>query len=348
MHAIPPSLLLFFLSIREPGANQARLQEKSPMRGIGGCLSTQDYVRPRFHNFKMKNLFSVLSKYGSGQPENYLTESFVFLLQQALQRSPEIAWTIVNNLVGGRLSDAEKSPGGIEIITQLVLEDGTPDIEILMTEEFRAFIEVKHDSSLSKGQLEAYHQLLRKSSEPVKSLVLLTRSKSRVDETTLKSSEYHHVCWYEIHRDFHNLLGEDEVLDFLIKAFLDFLEEKRMSLQRISWEYEKGVLSLIDFATMLEAAILEVISDMKVQKTGGWSWRGFYLDRDNRNLFVGIRYDEPSVLVFENNGGTNPTFQRSLKFNDVHFFSLDAGDQFETIIRFVSDALDEFDAIAEE
>jgi hypothetical protein len=280
----------------------------------------------------LSNIFHSLSKYAQLSTENFLTESFVYVLQQCLARSPT-AKMLLGQLIGLDLVHDLSTPAPIELSTQVSLEGGIPDIQIMVPGALHCYVEVKHDSHLGEGQLEYYHDLLQQSPEPLKSLVLLTRSRASAAETKLTSSQYHHVCWYEIHRWLHELEGHDEVLDYLIRDFTNFLEEKSMSHTRINWQYEEGVASLIDFTIMLESAIGETMVDRKVTKSAGWSWRGFYVDGD---VFVGIRYDMPVLLVFENDTGNNPTFKRDLHLPAVHFFSLDAGEQYEAIVNFLT------------
>lgn len=248
---------------------------------------------------------------------------------------------LLNRLVGIDLANALTSPSPIKLSTQVSHELGIPDIEIIIPGEFHCFIEVKHDSPLGVGQLKSYRMHLDQLHEPLKAMVLLTRSRVYAVETMLQPEQYHHVCWYEIHRWLHEFEGEDTVLDFLIYDFTHFLEEKNMSHQRITWEYERGVSSLIDFTNMLESAIGDTMSKFKLARTAGWSWRGFYLNGD---IFVGVRYNDPTRVVFENKQGNSPTFKRDLVFSDAHFFSLDTGEQYETIVDFLTKSLKEHSA----
>lgn len=286
----------------------------------------------------MRNLFAALAKYPGTEAENYLTESFVFVLQQLLSREESAAHAFIERLIGVELFAGENSPAVVQISTQVRVEGGIPDIEIRIPDELHAYIEVKHDAHLGFGQLEFYKSVVERSLEPTKVAILLTRSRSSSVETELAPDEYHHVCWYEVHRWFSSLTTEDPVLKFLIHDFISFLEAKRMSHQKIKWAYEEGVPALIDFTDMLESVIAEVVPDLKMTRTAGWSWRGFYLDS---RVFIGIRYDDPTRLVFENDSGNSPTFKRAFIFSEAHFFSLDAGEQFEVLAKFIEGSFTE-------
>jgi hypothetical protein len=167
----------------------------------------------------LRNLFSTLARYGNYEVENYLTESFVFVLEQLLQRDEAAAIPFMERLLGIGLSDVSDSPANLQISTQVRVEEGIPDIEVRIPGGFQAYIEVKHDAHLGSGQLEYYKALLDKSTAPVKVAVLLTRSKASSVETHLEPEDYHHVCWYEVHRWFSLLTTEDEVLIYLISDF---------------------------------------------------------------------------------------------------------------------------------
>ncbi len=187
------------------------------------------------------NVFRTLSKYGSKESENYLTESFVFTLRLLFDRSPSVGFDVLERLLGFSISEDLNVPAIPEFVTQEKVEEGYPDITVRFEPDGLAYIEVKHDAPLGDGQLEYYKRMLVKSESSVQALVLLTRSKQSAIETQLTEDDFHHVCWYEVHSWLRKYFGIDSVMDYFIQDFLEFLEEKKMSLQRISWEYDKGV-----------------------------------------------------------------------------------------------------------
>ena len=279
------------------------------------------------------NVFKDLSRYGRLEPENYLTESFVFILRLLFARSSTIGIDFLSSLINIDLTSIVESPSPPKFATQEHIEQGIPDITISIDSDLLAYIEVKHDAPLGPGQLEYYKKLLSMSEARSKALVLLTRSQYSAVETELSKDEFHHVCWYEVHSWLRKLVAENEILEYFINDFLTFLEEKNMSLQRIKWEFESGVGSLIDLTTMLEAGIGELLNNLKIKRTAGWSWRGFYLDD---TYFLGIRYENAVVISFEDNLGTNPDLKMDLDLKSEHFFSLDSGEQFECILNFIN------------
>jgi len=287
---------------------------------------------------KSLNLFKTLSKYGSRAAEDYLTESFVVLMQNLLERRPAAGLRFLNTLCGLTGEVRFDNPEMVLLSTQVAVEAGRPDIQLRSGSDILVYIEVKHDAPLGERQLEYYKEQLDRSDSAHKVLVFLTRSLASCQETTLPRSEYHHICWYDVHRELSALKGGEigEVCIFLIDEFLTFLEGKQMSLERVGWEYISGVPSLVALINLLEVAILEAAPEMSLRRTGGFSWLGFYLDG---KYFCGVRYAEPLVVVFENNLGTDPTYKRDLGLENEHFFSLSQAEQLECLVTYVQDCL---------
>ena len=286
-------------------------------------------------------LFSSLSRYAFRQEENFLTESLVYLLNLILERENEIGLSILAKLCGEKFATWLDYSPTISITTQFTVDEGRPDIVIQVDTNHVVFIEVKHDSSLGDDQLERYYAYLKGLPIEDTQLVLLTRSRHSVQETSLDQSLFHYVCWYEISGWLSEADIKDEVALFLVEQFIEFLKEKEMSMEKISWEYMEGVPALVNLANMIRTAIAEALPEEQYRRTAGWNWIGYYLGEDT-DIFIGLRYKEPLRIVFENDRGNEPTFQRELVLPDVHFFSLTAGEQLESLIKFVRTSFEEF------
>ncbi len=283
------------------------------------------------------NIFSILSRYAFRQEENYLTEALVYLLNTILEKEEQIGLVILTNLCGEKTAAWISESEVISIATQFSTEGGIPDIVINAGDEKMVLVEVKHDSSLGEGQLESYYAYLEKLKTDDKQLVLLTRSRHSIQETNLDQELFHHVCWYEISGWLSEADFQDEVVKYLVEQFLDFLKEKEMSMEKITWEYIQGVPAMLNLVTMIGTAISEVFPESSTKKTVGASWAGYYVE----GIFIGFRYASPLLIVFENDTGNNPTFKRDLHLEKVHFFSLTAGDQLECLIDFVGNSFEE-------
>lgn len=281
------------------------------------------------------NVFSSLFKYGCGVDENYLTEALVFVVKLLLRRLPAEGLALVNLLGGEPQGALFSDPGSVEISTQVTVEQGRPDIEIREGSEVLVYVEVKHDSGLGWDQLERYHSELLASNTPTARLVLLARSRYSSPATKLPASEYHRLRWYEIYNQLARIETSDKVCKYFLECLMEFLEEKKMSLRQVKWEYITGVPALLDLTEMMETAITVVMPAAKPRRTAGWNWRGFYL---HDVYFFGVRYTEPMSVVFEDDRGNYPTYQRRLDLAAAHFFSLDKDEQFECMVTFLRDA----------
>jgi hypothetical protein len=219
-----------------------------------------------------ENVFSNLFRYGPGEEENYLTEAFVFLLKLLLERTPDRGLPIINQLSGLPQEAHLRNPESVAISTQVIVAEGRPDIEIRDGQDTLVYVEVKHDASLGVRQLERYWAELQAGTASNTRLVFLTRSRVSARETTLAPEKYHHVCWYEIHNQLAKTEIQDEVCQYFVHSFLRFLEEKRMSMEKVPQEYIQGVPALLKLTDMIEASILEAIPNAKHKSSSGWSW----------------------------------------------------------------------------
>jgi hypothetical protein len=284
-----------------------------------------------------QNIFSTLFKYCVGSDENYLTDAFAYVLRLLLHRAPQNGITIINQLCGLQQANCFEQPTTITINTQVTVDEGRPDIEV-RDHNILVYVEVKHDAPLSEGQLEYYKSKLIDSPHAFTQLVLLTRSRLSAKETTLFHEQYHHIRWYEVHDLLAHAPISDNICRFFVDELLQFLKEKNMVMNKVTWEYIRGVPALLDLTNMLEEAVAEVMNSRKMRRTAGWSWRGFYSED---GFYIGIPYDHPTSITFQNNGGRNPTYIRDLELENAHFFSLAQGEQFECIVSFLRQSLDE-------
>ena len=125
-----------------------------------------------------------------------------------------------------------------------------------------------------------------------------------------------------------------------------------MSMQKVGWEYIRGVPALGNLMNMIEVAIKSTSLSIYA-KSAGWEWKGFYLN--DKDYFCGVYYSDPLSLVFElqleiepdeeilaTSGyryGKTPWGQLylSLDLEAAHFFALNKDEQLETIATFLTE-----------
>jgi hypothetical protein len=165
-----------------------------------------------------------------------------------------------------------------------------------------------------------------------------------------------HVRWFEVYNWLAEAEPEDPVSKYLVQSFIAFMEEKQMSIQKVSWEYIEGVPALTNLMNMIQVA-MESLSLPIYQKTAGWDWKGFYiLDSEH---FYGIYYERPLTVVLEiqHKGQydletlkeTETRYpleetQRAILFlldlESTHFFSLNKDEQLDLITNFLRERLE--------
>jgi hypothetical protein len=297
-----------------------------------------------------QNIFSALAKYNSARDENYLTEAFVFLINSLLLRERPIGLEILTQLCVENNEFSFNTDEAISVSTQETTEQGTPDIKVSSPDKL-IYIEVKHDSPLGAQQLERYKKALESSTATIQHVVLLTRFV--VDFEEQEEKPYKHVCWFEVYNWLASARdkAQDSVSGYLIEQFMSFLEVKRMSIQKVGWEYINGVPAFNNLISMIEAAIRGASIPL-YKKSVAWEYKGFHLE--NAEFWCGISYYDPSpmVVIFQIVDKQNFDAKRvppsdysageneysiffNLQLEKIHFFALDKDKQLEEITNFV-------------
>ena len=221
------------------------------------------------------NIFSTLARYSGHAEENYLTESLAFVARLLLDRDPTLGLDFANLLSCQRDEPWFTSAASVQISTQVSTAVGNPDIELRQSGVL-VYVEVKHDSPLGIDQLERYKEQLDQSSVSKKRLILLSRSRYSNIGTSLDPSAYHRLYWYDIYNWLASAKTDDEVSRYFCDGLMGILEEKKMSVKKVGWEYINGIPAMLDLIAMMEAALSVALPEASRQRTGGWFWRGFY------------------------------------------------------------------------
>lgn len=277
------------------------------------------------------NLFRSLHGCSTIQEENYLTESFVLVLRRLLELEAGAALDLINAICNWPVGQELPSAEPVVVSTQVAVASGIVDV-VLHSRNHIVYIEVKDGSGLGLNQLEYYWDRLQEDEAVWKRLVLLSRSRSTADATALAAHQFHNLCWFEVHAWLRAAQLADPVARHYAAQFVEYLENKNMALAAVGWEYIKGVPALINLSEMLLAAVDDGLPGIKRTVTSGWGWRGVFLEQ---TYYWGVRYALPTVVVFENNGGSSPTFKRDLDLEATHFFALTADEQLHLLRDFV-------------
>lgn len=298
-----------------------------------------------------QNVFSALAKYDSEEGENYLTEAFTFFINALLQQERYIGIEVLTQLCSENNDFSFHLDENISITTQETTPLGIPDIKISSPDKL-IYVEVKDCSPVVSSQLKHYKTVLASSKATIKQLILLTRFP--VDFSEHKGVPDKCVCWFEVYNWLANVKqkAQDPVSVYLIKSFMSFLEVKKMSIEKVGWEYIDGVPAFNNLINMIEAAIKDVkISfNQTYPRASAWAWKGFWLEK--KAFWCGVYYNSPLVVVFKAFHKNNLDIKKvgtpsypvkealqsiwfQLRLEDINFFSLDKDKQLEEITKFI-------------
>jgi hypothetical protein len=295
----------------------------------------------------LSNLFKDLSKHLSERHEDFLTNSFVYLLNYLLDNEKPLGIALLNFICVKNSEFVFSEGEEVVITTQKSTSEGTPDIEIKSIDKC-IYVEVKHDSGLGIKQIERYRKALENERMAVKKIVLLTKFSLDFEESKEEGVPDKHIRWYQIHRYLEELKPKCEICKFMINQFTDFLEDKQMAIQRVGWEYTNGIRAFFNLVDMIGVAIEELGTKI-YSKSAGWDWRGYYLE--SKDEFCGIYHSEPDyVYLFiyapnfksQDKNFIYPFYEEDngiyfeLSLEDSHFFSLQKEEQLNVLKKFIS------------
>jgi hypothetical protein len=221
---------------------------------------------------KKNSLFSILSSYKASEianpEENYSTESFVYILNFSKRNKTHLFSRFMKILEKEiNLRDYER----YEINTQNSFYGANnakciPDISVEAEEEI-FFIEVKVESGLNvylteneEGNKEIINQIQRYQgikSFKKKNIFLLTKYSCNLSYEDCNDFK-NNIKWWEIYELLNCYKSDNVIENFLILEFKRYLEEKKMTIQKVSYELLNGMESLINLLEQLRSALEEI------------------------------------------------------------------------------------------
>ena len=239
------------------------------------------------------NLLTVLHKWASHQDENFITDAFAHLLSRLLQFDPESGVELLKRLTNGNMRIPASEADATVVTTQVTLVFGRPDVEIRNGTQL-ALIESKVESGLGETQLERYREALAaRKNCTTKSLVLLSRY--AVEGV---ASDVIQKRWYEIADwlgDVRQHSVRDDVNQFLVQQFIEFLRARNITMDKVGSELPKGMHSLRSVLSMIDEGL--DAKKLWTKRFGSWDSIGYFVTTSHQ--FVGIYFDRPDAIVFE-------------------------------------------------
>ncbi|MBO4777267.1 MAG: hypothetical protein J5588_02125 [Bacteroidales bacterium] len=282
------------------------------------------------------NFFSNAYKYTEleerSQLENYLTESFVFILKYLIKSFPLDAIKILD-LFGIEVTEnqlVDPKTKNIQIETQKIFcakdfvdkkiekNEARPDIVIYQPFDQKTIIEVKVDASLNSYDLKKGKQIdqvdFYKNIKGVKEVYTL--SKHFIDKDGFSNK----VRWFQIYE----ILRKNE--SFVVKEFCKFLNEKNMG--EIKKLNKESVFDFLCSVNELPSLIKEAWKNSEIKDTleTKLSWGdnefGYYVD-ENPSRFVGLSKTEnktyKDAILYLDMYPSKEFMESFDKFNDEWF-----------------------------
>jgi len=320
----------------------------------------------------MTNLFNRLFKYKPDKNitscENFITESFVYLLEYSLVNKTNFL-TYFCDILERQISIQDYN--NIFIDTQRQFEtaynlNAIPDISIQIN-DLIIFIEVKIDSQINKYQLPNNPQIKINQIEKYQGILLQKSAKKYLHTLTLSSTNIdfkknckdfcREILWHEIYSLIQKYQTNNQIEAYFHNEFFKFMEDNRMGNPKVSYELTNGMQSLLNLYDQIEM----VLEDLKIpyNTSFGYNWTGYYIFRDKEKSdkyygFVGT-YWETDKLTFlfsdekaQNKianekiedqfqrQADNKTFCKYFIFVDEHYFCLKPEEQIKKLKDWIS------------
>ncbi|MHB8880442.1 MAG: hypothetical protein ACYC69_02910 [Thermodesulfovibrionales bacterium] len=314
------------------------------------------------------SLFTTLSTYKPSESvnpeENYSTELLTHLLKFSLKKGTPLFSLFADEFLREPVSIPDYPDISIE--TQEMFYTSTknkafPDITIRIKDR-HLFIEVKVESGLNHyeidngdnametiNQVRKYHQI---KVEP-KSVYLLTKYPCELD---LNGCDHFKgkFKWHDVHLMLKGYVTVDPVEDYLVEEIIGYMEDKGMSIPKVTFEFAKGMEMLNALFKQVETAL----EGRVYVKSFGYEWLGYNISiksgtgAGEKAGWVG-NYYEGTRLIFEHHNqnvidhiqkNNLPGYEKGRKHTDCFFsfegqryFCLSATDQVDAIRKWIDE-----------
>ena len=244
------------------------------------------------------NLFRRLHAWASGQDENFVTESFAYLVRHLLRHDAESGRKLLARLTGNSLQVGEADAQRVSITAQVTVEGKRPDIEVTAP-GWLVYVEVKVEAPLAPGQVPNYLKRLAMDDAQNKALVLLTRYEPWVSMVQ-GSIPIVKIRWYQVANWLEEELKMGSVREassiFLMEQFYGFLRGRGMTIGHVDSHLERGAPALVSLIAMLRQALVE--HGLTVRDNMRWpEWVGYEVGPVGLvAYYVGVYIREPTVL----------------------------------------------------
>jgi len=245
------------------------------------------------------NLLMSLSRWASGQHENFLTDAFVHLLNRLAGAAPTNFGQLLERLTRGAIHPAEDLLADFRVASQVSTDMGIPDIAISGPGHY-VLVEVKDQSPVDPGQLRLYSKVIEERPEEHRCLVSLIRHLAPVGDVEWLVEP---VKWSEVAEwlgEMRDDPGLDNITRHTIGQFLGYLEGIGMAVERVGWELLPGLEQLMNLRVLLREA-LESVGVHKVWTAYGAEFNGMAIpdpETNTTSYYFYVHYEDPGDIRF--------------------------------------------------
>lgn len=284
-----------------------------------------------------RKLFNKLSIYQPDKnitpEENFSTELFVYLMNYSLSKGTELFSEFMKIL---DVNADIPNYFSYKISTQQVFyavnnNKAIPDITIKTHNEYY-FIEVKVESGINyydiengEGNKEVINQIQKYQNIKIpekKHIYLLTKHPCNI--TFDKCADFKkRIIWQNIYKLLSKYQSTDCVERYLVEEIISYMEEKKMSIPKVSYELIKGMESLCNLLQQIKT-VLDALKGVTPWSGSGIEYVGYHLKKGNDKIaWVGTYYNKPAELVFEySNENVMKVIEEKKKQGELKEFSL--------------------------
>lgn len=318
----------------------------------------------------MNNLFNRLFRYKPNDnitpSENFITESFVHLLDYSLLNETPFLQTFINKI--GIPIDIYKAKD-IFIDTQRQFEtsiglNAIPDLCIQIDSELFVF-EIKYGAPINTyslphkpdsiiNQIEKYQAI--KTNQKLYLYTIVLHS-SMIDFNQNCPDFKKELYWHDIYMISKDYQSEDKVENYLHNELTKFMEDNRMAIPKVSYELVNGMQSLLNLYEQIEIVFEKL--NIPYNTSFGYNFTGYYMFKDDSKkdkyfawigtyweidkltfLFSDSKAQENIVLKkrekeFERQQD-NKIFCRHFYYEKEHYFCLSAQEQIQRLEKWIS------------
>jgi hypothetical protein len=323
----------------------------------------------------IENIFINLFRYkpveGLTPEENFITEAFVYLLNQSKHKEDAF---IIKFLELLKIHIDSKGLKRLKIETQNCFYTkhnirAIPDITLILDNNYY-FIEVKVSSDLNEYQIDTDGELTTINQiEKYKSIIIPSNHNSYIYTITNRTIDYDNkylpfdskLLWSDIYNLVSGYVNNTDTKLNLLFEFKSFMEDLKMNLPEVTYEYKKGMESFLNLLEQIELVLKRL--NILHKRSIGAEYFGYYIYKNEQHRketranayygwigsswepdFIKFQYNDPIAksMIEKSNlskdfgfSKFDKAYEKYFKFKDEHYYCLTAEEQISKLTEWI-------------